>query len=527
MSNWIERIKENKKNLSAIGIMLFIGFLLWLTFTWIATVAYVILLFGFLILIYRYLAPNNRCCTFVNEGTCKPVMKGGELAKFLWRWENHIINEDGWVLEMGKRYKEGNNGNATAVEVKRFIDIKEKFPITVEFLSDIEGIGTTKAENLLNQLKDEEIKTVEELEEAANTGKIKRDVKGFGESAQTKILEAIEQKEGKWFEPRLKVERIHEEPEESEEGNDDNGNEGKIRRKLKTIYREVEEDQTKKIEKKKRSTFFGGLVFYGIWPIYDIGTYKFSWTGVDENGEVHHHSEEILDYVMLKEDVYWCKITEAEDRGLLPLDLELVLPTKIVNPKLCLFEIENWLEAVINRIRPAARDAVTRDVYEGLIKATQDIGEDIQGIIAERGILQEFETMYGARVRKTQVKEIDPPESYRSVTLRERTAKLERKGRLVEADAEAKYRERVAEGEARKIEIINSAVQQYGDLGKLVYLSDTLKETSIAGVLAIPGLPEAFREAFGKKVTDANQQEFEQFKDEVIDMIDQRLPNKQ
>jgi len=113
---------------------------------------------------------------------------------------------------------------------------------------------------------------------------------------------------------------------------------------------------------------FGGLRYYGFYPIKDIYGYWFKWSGVTENGEIVNHPREYLDYSILKDDVYWMKVEQAEDKNLLPLDLELILTIRIINPRKAHFNVQNWLETVINRSKPAVRDVITNDKYANWIK---------------------------------------------------------------------------------------------------------------------------------------------------------------
>ena len=163
----------------------------------------------------------------------------------------------------------------------------------------------------------------------------------------------------------------------------------------------------------------GGLRLYGIWPIEDIYTYDFKWSGVMEDGEIVHHPKERLDYILLKDDVYWAKVEQAEDKALLPLDVEIVLTIRVINPRKARFRIQNWLETVINRVKPSVRNAMTKATFEKLITERKPIGEEVYNELNEKGgLFEEFRDRYGVDVRKLEVKEINPPEGYREATLK-------------------------------------------------------------------------------------------------------------
>lgn len=180
----------------------------------------------------------------------------------------------------------------------------------------------------------------------------------------------------------------------------------------------------------------GGLRFYGFWPLFDVYIYKFQWAGVTGEGEIQKHPPEILDYILLKEDVYWAKVESAEDKELLPLDLELLLTIRIANPYKALFRIENWLEAVINRIEPRVRDLITQNPYEVLIsdmKAIEDRLLEFSVALREK----EFSERYGVDLRQIEVRGINPPAEYREATLKKYLAERQKEATVVGGQAQA------------------------------------------------------------------------------------------
>jgi len=153
---------------------------------------------------------------------------------------------------------------------------------------------------------------------------------------------------------------------------------------------------------------FGGLRCYGFWPIEDIYLYDFEWVGMKQNGELDPHPKETLDHVLLKDDVYGVLVEQAEDKGLLPLNIRLALTMKIVNPYKALFRVQNWYEMVINRITPYVRDFVTTNTYQEFIQGETRIDKGVMERLIGEGILDEFKNRYGVKLRKIEVKDIDP-----------------------------------------------------------------------------------------------------------------------
>lgn len=259
----------------------------------------------------------------------------------------------------------------------------------------------------------------------------------------------------------------------------------------------------------EKQLFFGGLMFYGWWPLDDIYIYDFTWTSIKENGEPQHHEKEVLDYILLKEDVYWTKVEKAEDMQMLPLDVELILSIRVINPYKALFAIENWLEAVINRIRPAVRNVITQGVYEELIRDKKAIGQKIKSKL-QRKEIKDFKKTYGVELREVAVKDINPPEDYREETLRKYVAERARDRIETEADAET-----------LRIERVYKAVQGFGDLGRLIRTLEALEKSPKEGakwVIPLPGGTEFLRGVFGKAPESVTPQEIKELREMVEKM---------
>ena len=72
--------------------------------------------------------------------------------------------------------------------LKYYEDLKNKIPIDVDSLMNIEGLGPKRISILYKKLK---IRNIKELEEAAKKGKIKN-IQGFGSKVEENIIKAIE-----------------------------------------------------------------------------------------------------------------------------------------------------------------------------------------------------------------------------------------------------------------------------------------------------------------------------------------------
>jgi len=249
----------------------------------------------------------------------------------------------------------------------------------------------------------------------------------------------------------------------------------------------VEKEVIKKRSDSIWTKYFGGLKFYGIWPLDDIYGYMFNWSGVTSSGEVVL-KKKVIDHIYLKPDVYWAEINDAEDKDLLPLKLEVLLTLKVVNPYRALFAIENWLETVINRSKPLIRQYVAGHEFEKLIFQKQKVGEDMRKELEKADVIKGFFKKYGVSIQHIEIKEINPPDAYRDATLKEFVALQEKKAILIQADADR-----------QRIEAVFSAVEKFGDLGKLIRTLESVEKSPLAASLsvqAVPGLQQALAGVF-------------------------------
>ena len=243
----------------------------------------------------------------------------------------------------------------------------------------------------------------------------------------------------------------------------------------------VEVRGVKPEQSSSKKRFLGGLKYYGFWPVYDIFIYKFEWIGVKENGELDFHPQEVIDYIILKDDVYGCLVKGAEDIELMPLDVKMAITIRIVNPYKALFVSENWYETTMNRIRSYIRDFITTDTYESFIKQKKRIDRGVWKRLQKEGILEELSGRYGVEIRKIEVVSIDPLEKFREATMAKVLALREKDAIITKARAEEERLAIVAQGEKRRINTIYSAIQSFNRLGEKVRGYEALEKSTDKG----------------------------------------------
>jgi len=178
------------------------------------------------------------------------------------------------------------------------------------------------------------------------------------------------------------------------------------------------------VEKEPKKRWFGGLYFYGLFPLDDIYFYNFSWTNMKQNGDVEYHEPEVLDYILLKQDVYLGEIERAEDKAMLPTNIKFVVTMRVINPFKALFNVQNWLETIMNRIRAAVRNAFTENTYDKWISEDKDLADVIKEKL-KSFLVEECRGNYGIEVRAIEITDINPGEQYRESTLKEFLGKTE------------------------------------------------------------------------------------------------------
>jgi len=131
--------------------------------------------------------------------------------------------------------------------------------------------------------------------------------------------------------------------------------------------------------------FFGltGIKFIGIPGMHKTMYYTFRRnslkqtpdnTTVDAGGGIYFTPhEEKINYALLNWDVYYARVESAEDKRMIPLNIDFIIPARICNIYKALYATQEWLEYVWSKVIPAMR-RVARHKYDWIEQA--DIDED-------------------------------------------------------------------------------------------------------------------------------------------------------
>lgn len=236
----------------------------------------------------------------------------------------------------------------------------------------------------------------------------------------------------------------------------------------------------------KNRPLFGGLRWVGIPFIYSVHEYRFTWTSLEQvktsDGGTEDKmvtADEYLDYILVQEDVYVSKVEKVETAELVPVDVVLLLTVAVKNPRKALFDVQHWLEATQNQIRPTVREFVGTKKYEVLIKEKAAAGDAISEstkATRERILLE-----YGAEIITIQVYTIEPSRD---------TAKgidfVELATKKYAAEREKESRVILAKARAQEIKIPAEELRRQGMEGKLLVQLDALRSVDNLTLISRP-----------------------------------------
>lgn len=250
---------------------------------------------------------------------------------------------------------------------------------------------------------------------------------------------------------------------------------------------------------------FGGLRFYGLWPLLDVAIYALRWFDLQRiEGEIEKpqfHEQEV-DYVLLRPDVYWTIERGAETKPpeRIPLNVEFLVTIRVINPYKAIFIAPiNWTENVMSRLDALFRSYIAGKTLDELIEAKGDPG-GIWGELKEKDLIQQtFKREWGVEIEEggIQIKDIGLPEDYQKAAAAQKTEKMK------------------AEGVKKRIEIEWGAIKEFGDLGKLIRSLEAVEKSPLAASLtiqAIPGLAELFRGVFGRPSEGITREELSEIR---------------
>ncbi len=286
----------------------------------------------------------------------------------------------------------------------------------------------------------------------------------------------------------------------------------------------------------------GGLIWVGIPPFDSVHTYEFRWQTLKEGKVVFH--EELLDYVFVKSAPYFVKLEEVETKGMVPLNIEMLLTIRCINPYKTIFRVHQWLEFAVGRLGSYIRQYVpARNIqFENLIGTEQLPGSDlfqflegkdvgnkltpedkqffrVDGLsekeIEEKeqagwGILKILREIYGIDITGIEFRSIvTVGKQYEEAAAKKWSAKRDRERIIIEAEAEAKKIKTIADAEAERIRTVSKAIQDCGNAGLVAKVTDMIKDSAakLPNWIILPGdFLDIFKKFGGKDKEGGDKQ---------------------
>jgi len=226
---------------------------------------------------------------------------------------------------------------------------------------------------------------------------------------------------------------------------------------------------------RKEPIRIGGLMWVGIPFVHSVYKYEFRWTSfeqTEEEGKVVEKRiphKELVDYILVQDDIYYSFLKGADTKELVPVDMEMLLTVRIVNPYKALFRVQNWLEAVQNQTKPALRGFAADKNYADLIGKKEEIERESDTFLAQTGIHKYTEKNYGARLKRVGLVSID-------LSGERGEAYLEASTKQYEADREKERIETIANAEVMRINKIYTEITSHGSEGLFIRANEAIEQ---------------------------------------------------
>lgn len=217
----------------------------------------------------------------------------------------------------------------------------------------------------------------------------------------------------------------------------------------------------------KKHNSFGGLKWIGIPGIKSVYQYRFTWATVKAQKEEREQVErrtEMIKHIFVKDYVYLGEIKGAETKSLVPLDIDFLITTRVVNPYKALFRVHDWVNVITSRIEAYFRQFVSQEEYESLIARKQQMGGEIMKALGETGMLGDegkFLVDYGIRVKNIEMRDIEPVGENKKIIQEAATKKWV-------AEKQKDQVLTLADAELQRMERVYSKIKSFGEEGLVI-----------------------------------------------------------
>lgn len=242
-------------------------------------------------------------------------------------------------------------------------------------------------------------------------------------------------------------------------------------------------------ELKQPHRFFKGLYWIGVPFVHEVFEYFFRWVSFEQTDREGNLTDKVvshkgwLDYILLKDDVYYTLVDRAETSDFIQVDVKLLLTIRVMNPYKAFFRVQNWLEASLNLVKPAFREFVVQYPFDKLIALRHM--DDVEGknvdvrkrgiereadkFLKETGIGRYLERNYGVRLKKVGIVDI--------AAAGERGKEyMEAAVKMAEANKEKERIKILADAETERMTRVYQTVKDFGEVGIFLKGTETLQK---------------------------------------------------
>lgn len=272
-------------------------------------------------------------------------------------------------------------------------------------------------------------------------------------------------------------------------------------------------------------SWLSNIHWIGIYPFAKIDTRKQRWVSWDyphgkdsssgsEKKPIPHNEE--VDYLILKEDVYWSRVGSAETYEGIPVDIYLLITARVCNPYKAWFIIENWIEATTNQIEADTRELAGKLKFNEFFRGDAATSEMLNDFALQE--LKRFRSEYGVEVTLVQIQSVEPSgdfkEKYRDLSTKEYEARRLAEARRISAEAEETYIRKTTGTEAEIEKGLREALGEEGYRNlRLSRLTGTLVESGSNALVSVSANNNANKDeekdpkANANKAGDKNKKE--------------------
>jgi len=251
--------------------------------------------------------------------------------------------------------------------------------------------------------------------------------------------------------------------------------------------------------------FFGGIRWIGIPFLNTIYKYNFRWTvlresqaktsedGFAEQKQLPNEGKwavsfaKSLSYIYLRDAIYYNNLIGAETKELMPVDIFMLLPIRVMNPYKALFRVQKWLDATLDLIKPSVRGWVAQRSYQKVIRKVEVAEHEFDEILKRKtkklvpgqkreplSISEYLLSTYGVQVKRVTFEDVVPPDAYSEAA----TLRVAAEQDAEKAVAEARRIQVLADAEAGRLQTVYGKVREFGETGIAIRTLEAISQGS-------------------------------------------------